>query len=249
MLQIGVITLFPELFAPFTECGIVGRAIRDGRASVRTWNPRDYTHDAYRRVDDRPYGGGPGMVMMAPPLHKAIRSARRDLPEKTPLFYMSPQGKPLRQEAVQQLSEQPSFLILAGRYEGVDERLLEMEVDEEWSVGDYILSGGEPAAMVFIDAVIRLLPGALGHELSSAGDSFAAGLLAHPQYTRPPEFEGRCVPDVLTGGDHAAIKRWRREQALRRTQERRPDLLTAARTPDEAGNTSGGTSDGSSGKM
>lgn len=224
-MRMDVVTLFPGMFAAVTEHGITRRAVEQGILQVGLWNPRDYTHDRHRTVDDRPYGGGPGMVMRMQPLRDAIQAAKAA--EETPaqVIYLSPQGRPLDQDGVRELAQRPRLILVAGRYEGIDERLIEMSVDEEWSVGDFVLSGGELAAMVVMDAVTRLLPGALGHEDSAEQDSFADGLLDCPHYTRPEVFEGRKVPEVLLSGDHQAVARWRRKQALGRTWLRRPELL------------------------
>ena len=231
-MRIAVITLFPEMFAALTDYGVSSRAIDKQLLAIKLWNPRDFTHDRHQTVDDRPYGGGPGMVMMAEPLSSDIAAARAWTSENgkaTRVIYLSPQGQVLKQaDAAAMASEgADNLILLVGRYEGVDERLLQQEVDEEWSIGDYVLSGGELAAMVLLDAVIRLLPGALGHENSAAEDSFVDGLLDCPHYTRPEVYNGQVVPPVLLSGNHAAIKRWRMEQSLRRTQDRRPDLLEA----------------------
>ncbi len=229
-----IVTLFPEMFAAVTDYGVTGRAVRGGLARVACTNPRDFTEDAHRTVDDRPYGGGPGMVMMAEPLARALAAARAAAPAGAPVIYLSPQGRRLDQAGLAELSRHPGLVLLCGRYEGVDERLLEAEVDQEWSIGDYVLSGGELAAMVLVDGLIRLIPGALGHEDSAAGDSFAAGLLDCPHYTRPEVWRGRRVPEVLLSGDHAAIARWRLQQALGRTWLRRPELLAALElTPEQ----------------
>ena len=224
-LRIDVISLFPQMFSAVTEVGVIGRAVQKGILQVETWNPRDYAKDNYRTVDDRPYGGGPGMVMMAEPLRDAIVAARQAEATTAKVIYLSPQGKRLNQQALDTLSGEQRLILLAGRYEGIDERLIETEVDEEWSIGDYVLSGGELPAMVMIDGMARLLPGVLGHEDSAVQDSFVSGLLDCPHYTRPEEFEERAVPAVLTSGDHKAIDRWRLKQALGRTYQRRPDLL------------------------
>jgi tRNA (guanine37-N1)-methyltransferase len=227
-MRFAVVTIFPEMFAALREHGISGRALREGVATLELWNPRDFTSDRHRTVDDRPYGGGPGMVMMAAPLCAAIRAARAGLGAGTRVLYLSPQGRPLRQRRVEEIaSARTPLVLLAGRYEGIDERVIDAEVDEEVSLGDFVLSGGELAAMALMDAVIRLLPGALGHELSAAQDSFADGLLDCPHYTRPELFEGRAAPEVLLSGDHERIRRWRREQAIARTRARRPELLDA----------------------
>ena len=242
VLRIGVVTIFPDLFTGMADCGIIRQALQRGLLDLRTWNPRDYTRDRYRSVDDRPYGGGPGMVMRAPPLAAALRAARRalsglvdDSGNAAPgeprgkagvlSIYLSPQGRVLDQEGVRELAARGPLLLLCGRYEGVDERLLKQEVDEEWSIGDYVLSGGEPAAMVFIDALTRIWPGVLGNAASHQEDSFADGLLDFPQYTRPEDYEGLLVPPVLLSGDHGRIQHWRLRQALKRTWLRRPELL------------------------
>lgn len=228
MLRAAVVTLFPGMFRLLEDYGIIGHALKGGVLELQTWDPRAYTSDAHRTVDDRPYGGGPGMVLMAPPLQQALAAARQWLPAGSPAVYMSPQGRRLDQAGVVELSACAGLLLLAGRYEGVDERLIEAEIDQEWSIGDYVLSGGELAAMVLLDAVVRRLPGVLGNEQSAQQDSFYYGLLDYPQYTRPVRFAGRAVPEVLLSGDHERIRRWRRMQALGRTWERRPDLLQQA---------------------
>ena len=225
-LAINVVTLFPEMFAAVSAYGVTGRAAGSGLLQLSTVNPRDFAPDRQRSVDDRPYGGGPGMVMLAAPLLAAIRAARRRLPGGA-VCYLSPQGRRLRQQDVLDFATRDSFILVAGRYEGVDERVIELEVDEEWSVGDYVLSGGELPAMVLIDAVARCLPGALGNDESAAQDSFFQGLLDCPHYTRPEQVEGRAAPAVLLSGDHQEIRRWRLKQALGRTWKRRPDLLQA----------------------
>ena len=224
-MQVDVVTLFPQMFAALREYGVTGRALERGIAELRLWNPRDFTTDRHRTVDDRPYGGGPGMVMMVEPLRAAIRAARSEGPAERRVVYLSPQGRRLDQQALSEFAAQPGFVLVCGRYEGVDERLVASEVDEEWSIGDYVLSGGELAAMVMIDGAMRLLPDVLGHEDSAGEDSFMAGLLDCPHYTRPVEVDGMRVPDVLLSGDHAAIRRWRLKHALGRTWLRRPDLL------------------------
>ncbi len=224
-MRFDVVTLFPEMFAAVSQYGITGRAMDKGLVELALWNPRDYTHDRHRTVDDRPYGGGPGMLMKIEPLREAIREARRAGPGKGHVIYLSPQGRPLDQQGVRELAQHEQLVLIAGRYEGVDERLIETEVDEEWSIGDYVLSGGELGAMVVIDTVTRLIPGALGHEDSAEQDSFSDGLLDCPHYTRPEQFEELNVPEVLLSGDHAVIARWRMKQALGRTWLRRPELL------------------------
>jgi len=225
--RIDVVTLFPELVRAVTECGITGRAAGNGLLELVTWNPRDFTRDRHRTVDDRPYGGGPGMLMKYEPLRDAIRAARAAAPDGSRVAYLSPQGKRLDQAAVAELTRRPGLILVAGRYEGIDERLIEAEVDEEWSLGDYVLSGGELAAMVIVDCVTRLLPGALGDAASAEQESHVDGLLDCPHYTRPETTEDRTVPGVLLSGDHAAIARWRRKQALGRTWQRRPDMIAA----------------------
>lgn len=224
-MRIDVISLFPPMFEAVTGYGISGRAIDQALLSVQLWNPRDFTTDKHRNVDDRPYGGGPGMVMQATPLTAAIRAARQAAPAGHKVIYLSPQGRRLDHAGVMELATRSGFILLAGRYEGVDERVLDAEVDEEWSIGDYVLSGGELAAMVMIDAVVRQLPGVLGHADSASQDSFVGGLLEYAQYTRPERFEGRKVPEVLLSGDHEQIRRWRLKQALGRTWRKRPDLI------------------------
>lgn len=224
MLRVAVVTIFPEMFDALTGFGVSGRAVREGLIELKCWNPRDYASDRHRSVDDRPYGGGPGMVMSAPPLCAAIRAARGELGAQARVIYLSPQGVALRQQRVEALAQGGPLVLLAGRYEGVDERVIESEVDEEISLGDYVLSGGELPAMVLLDAMIRLLPGALGHDESARQDSFAQGLLDCPHYTRPEVFEGRTVPAVLLSGDHERIRAWRLERSRERTVQRRPDL-------------------------
>lgn len=223
-MRFDVISLFPDLFRILEAQGITGRALGRGIAELHLWNPRDYAQDVHRTVDDRPYGGGPGMVMKVEPLRSAIAEARRAAPESR-VAYLTPQGRPLDQAAIANIAAAPGWILIAGRYEGIDERLVQSHVDEEWSIGDYVLSGGELAAMVVIDAVIRLLPGALGHEDSAEQDSHVNGLLDCPHFTRPEEIDGIRVPGVLLSGDHGAIERWRLQQALGRTWLRRPDLL------------------------
>ena len=223
-MRIDVVTLFPDLFEIATRYGVTGKAVQRGVVELGLWNPRDYTTDRHRSVDDRPYGGGPGMVMMVQPLRDAIRAARSAAPNSK-VVYLSPQGQRLDQAAVREMAGRDGMILVAGRYEGIDQRLIDSGVDEEWSIGDYVLSGGELAAMVVMDAVTRLLPGVLGHDQSAEQDSFTAGLLDHPHYTRPEEIDGMRVPEVLLGGDHALIARWRLKQALGRTWLQRPDLL------------------------
>jgi tRNA (guanine37-N1)-methyltransferase len=225
-MQFDVVTIFPQMFDAVTRWGICGRAVEAGLLSVRLWNPRDFAEDGYRRVDDRPYGGGPGMVMMAGPLRSALNAARAAHGAgDAPVAHLSPQGRRLDHAAVLEMVRRPAMILLCGRYEGIDDRLLESEVDEEWSIGDYVLSGGELAAMV--DAVARQMPGVVGNADSVQDESFANGLLDCGHFTRPPEFMGRRVPEVLLSGDHERIRRWRLKQALGRTWLRRPDLLEA----------------------
>lgn len=224
-MQIALVTLFPEMFSAVGEYGVTGRAIGQGLVTLHYCNPRDYTEDTHRTVDDRPYGGGPGMLMKVDPLQQAIAAARRTAGAGARVIYLSPQGGTLDHAKVVELSGLEGLVLVAGRYEGVDERLIEAEVDEELSIGDYVLSGGELAAMVVVDAVIRQLPGTLGHESSADEDSFADGLLECPHYTRPELYAGRRVPEVLLSGDHEKVRRWRLKQALGRTWERRPELL------------------------
>jgi tRNA (guanine37-N1)-methyltransferase len=238
---IGVISLFPEMFDAITEYGVTGRAIRSGLIEFHKWNPRDFTHDRHRTVDDRPYGGGPGMLMMVQPLRDAINSARKVAEEngrKAKVIYLSPQGRKLDQAGVSELAQDVCLIFIAGRYEGIDERLLSSDIDEEWSVGDYILSGGELPAMNVIDAVARLVPGVLGHKESAEQDSFSNGLLDCPHYTRPEVLttssgDEMSVPKVLLSGNHEHIRLWRQEQSLLRTWTRRPELLTNLALTDE----------------
>ncbi len=237
-LWVGVISLFPERFNAITEYGVTGRAIRNGLIEFHKWNPRDFTHDRHRTVDDRPYGGGPGMLMMIQPLRDAINAAKLAAnvdstsdEDNAKVIYLSPQGRKLDQAGVRELSQHNKLIFIAGRYEGIDERLIESEIDEEWSVGDYILSGGELPAMNVIDAVARFVPGVLGHELSAEQDSFSDGLLDCPHYTRPEVFDdgtpnGKSVPKVLLSGNHEHIRQWRQLKSLERTWTRRPELLT-----------------------
>jgi tRNA (guanine37-N1)-methyltransferase len=233
-MRVDVITLFPEAFQSLVELGVTGRAISDGVVDLRVWNPRSYASDRHNTVDDRPYGGGPGMVMTVEPLRSAIRAVRAAAAPGTPVSLLSPQGRRLDQRGVEELSQRQGLVLLCGRYEGIDERLVALEVDEEWSPGDYVLSGGELAAAVVIDAVTRLLPGVLGHEQSAAQDSFSDGLLDHPHYSRPERVDGLEVPAVLLSGDHGAIRRWRRKQALGRTWLRRPELLDGLELDEES---------------
>ena len=232
-MRIDVVTVFPEMVAALGQSGIIARAVKRGLLVLATWNPRDYAEDARGTVDDRPYGGGPGMVMMAEPLARALEEARAHQRGRFRVIHMTPRGGRLTQSEVNRLADLDGLVLLAGRYEGVDERLIECEVEEEWSLGDYVISGGELAAMVLADAVIRQRPGVLGHRESAAQDSFMAGLLDCPHYTRPAEYRGARVPQVLLGGDHEAIRRWRLQQSLVSTFEKRPDLFRARRMNDE----------------
>ncbi|WP_429497489.1 tRNA (guanosine(37)-N1)-methyltransferase TrmD [Robbsia andropogonis] len=232
-MRFDVLTLFPEMFRALTDWGVTSRAVKKGRYALHTWNPRDFTVDSHRTVDDRPYGGGPGMVMLARPLDAAITAAKaaqqaegRPVPR---VVMLSPQGAPLTHKRVTSLAAESGLVLLCGRYEAVDQRLLDRCVDEEISVGDFVLSGGELPAMALMDAVIRLLPGVLGDAQSAVQDSFVDGLLDCPHYTRPEEYEGVRVPDVLLGGHHAQIVAWRRQRSLSKTRARRPDLIDAAR--------------------
>lgn len=229
MLQFDVVTLFPAMFDAVTESGVTGRARERGLYQFVAWNPRDFTTNVHRTVDDRPYGGGPGMVMMAEPLDKALAAARqRQMSagvDKPRVVHLTPQGRLLDHALVAELAREPGLVLLAGRYEGVDERLIDRQTIEEVSIGDYVLSGGELAAMVLMDSVVRQLPGALGDAESASQDSFVDGLLDHPHYTRPEVYEGAAVPAVLLSGNHAVITRWRMKQSLGRTWQRRPDLL------------------------
>lgn len=233
-MQFDVVTLFPEMFAALTQSGVTRRAFEQERWGLRTWNPRDFTLDRHRTVDDRPYGGGPGMVMLARPLEATINAAKQrqtgmGLPAPRVVF-MSPQGKPLTHERVMQLKGEPGLVLLCGRYEAVDQRLLDRCVDEEISLGDFVLSGGELPAMALMDAVVRQLPGVLGDDASAVEDSFVNGLLDSPHYTRPEVYEGMPVPPVLLGGNHAEIMKWRRQRMLEATASKRPDLLDKARS-------------------
>lgn len=224
-MQFSVITLFPEMLDAVAKYGVVGRAIDNNIVSLRCVNPREFTMDAHRTVDDRPYGGGPGMVMKFEPLSAAIDKARETMPAGTRVICMSPQGVRFDQAAAQRLTALPGMILLAGRYEGIDERLIEAQVDEELSLGDYVLSGGEIAAMAVIDATVRLLPGVLGDDESALQDSFSDGLLDFPHYTRPEMVDGRPAPEILLSGDHAKIRRWRLKQAIGRSYTRRPELV------------------------
>lgn len=232
-LQVGVVSLFPDMFQAITDYGVTRRAVEQQLLQVNTWNPRDFTHDKHRTVDDRPYGGGPGMLMMVEPLRAAIAAAKKGVGDNPRVIYLSPQGKKLDQQGVQYLSQFSSLVLVAGRYEGIDERVIEADIDEEWSIGDFVLSGGELPAMVMIDALARQVPGVLGHQDSAAEDSFVAGLLDCPHYTRPETLDGKKVPSVLLSGNHDKIRQWRLQQALGRTWLRRPELLTDLALTDE----------------
>lgn len=227
-MHFGLVTLFPEMFAALTDWGVTGRAFADGRSRLTAVNPREFASDRHGTVDDRPYGGGPGMVMKAPVLAAAVSDLRERMACAAPVVMLSPQGQRFDAALAAELASLPALVLVAGRYEGIDERFVTRVVDREISVGDYVVSGGELPAMLVMDAVIRLLPGVLGHADSAAEDSHAAGLLDCPHYTRPEDYAGLRVPEVLLSGDHGAVARWRRAQALRRTLARRPDMLTAA---------------------
>lgn len=228
-LKLGVVSLFPEMFDAMTLHGVSGRAVREGIIDIGFWNPRDYATDRHRTVDDRPYGGGPGMLMKVDTLRAAIRDARQSLTSEdgTPpkVIYLSPQGRVLDHEGVRELADHGRLVVVAGRYEGIDERVIEADIDEQWSIGDYVLSGGELPAMVLMDAVSRMVPGVLGHAQSAEEDSFADGLLDCPHYTRPERIDGHDVPAVLLSGNHQEIRKWRLKQSLGRTWQYRPDLL------------------------
>ncbi|PTQ89088.1 tRNA (guanosine(37)-N1)-methyltransferase TrmD [Agitococcus lubricus] len=227
----GIISLFPDMFQAISQYGMTGRAVSQALIRLETWNPRDFTVDNYRRVDERPYGGGPGMVMLIEPLSKAVAAAKARAAElgiDAPVIYLSPQGRQFDERATADLGQHQGLILLCGRYEGIDERFIERWVDAEWSIGDYVLSGGELPAMVMIDAISRRIEGVLGHQQSAEQDSFATGLLDCPHYTRPEVYDGSAVPAVLLSGDHAAIQRWRWRESLKRTLQRRPDLLRTA---------------------
>lgn len=236
-MKFSIVTLFPEMFKAITEHGVTSRAVKNGLIELELVNPRDFTHDVHRTVDDRPYGGGPGMLMLAAPLLAAIGQAKQNLADKgitqAKVVYVSPQGRRFDQHAARSFIKQSGMIFLCGRYEGIDERVIELAVDEEWSIGDYVLSGGELPVMVMIDAMARLLPGVLGHRESATEDSFYEGLLDCPHYTRPENYQGRVVPPVLLSGNHAAIRRWRLKQSLGRTWQRRPDLLEGKQLTSE----------------
>ncbi|MCZ4336229.1 tRNA (guanosine(37)-N1)-methyltransferase TrmD [Shewanella colwelliana] len=230
---LGVVTLFPEMFRAVTDFGVTGRAVSNGLLELQTWNPRDFTHDKHRTVDDRPYGGGPGMLMMVQPLRDAIHAAKAAAGDKAKVIYLSPQGRKLTQQGVEELAKSESLILVCGRYEGIDERIIQAEVDEEWSIGDYVLSGGELPAMTLIDSVSRLVPGVLGKQASAEQDSFSDGLLDCPHYTRPESLDGIDVPAVLLSGNHEHIRRWRLQQSLGRTLLRRPELFENLALTDE----------------
>lgn len=233
---IGIISLFPEMFKAITEYGVTGRAVKQNLLQVECWNPRDFTFDKHKTVDDRPYGGGPGMLMMVQPLRDAIRAAKSTACKQggeVKVIYLSPQGRKLDQAGVEELSKNQNLILVCGRYEGIDERLIQTEIDEEWSIGDYVLTGGELPAMTLIDAVARFIPGVLGKQASALEDSFAEGLLDCPHYTRPEVLDGLEVPPVLMSGHHEQIRKWRLEQSLERTWLRRPELLDSLALTDE----------------
>ena len=232
-MRIGVVSLFPQMFDAITQYGVTSRAVKQKKLILDYWNPRDFTQDRHETVDDRPYGGGPGMVMKVEPLRQAIYTAKQKLGDETKVICLSPQGRRLDQQGLLELAARDAMILVAGRYEGIDERLIEKEIDEEWSIGDYVLSGGELAAMVMVDGMARLLPGVLGDEESAKQDSFMAGLLDHPHYTRPENLAEQAVPSILLGGDHKAIRKWRLKQSIGRTWLRRPDLLAVMTLDDE----------------
>ncbi|MBT5155985.1 MAG: tRNA (guanosine(37)-N1)-methyltransferase TrmD [Gammaproteobacteria bacterium] len=230
---IGVVSLFPEMFKAVTDYGISRRAVEKGLLALEVWNPREFTEDKHRTVDDKPYGGGPGMLMKVQPLKDAINAAKNKAQGQCPVIYLSPQGKPLDQADLARLAMLPEVILVAGRYEGIDERLIESVIDMEVSIGDFVASGGELPAMLLIDGVTRLLPGAVGDAESVEQDSFSNGLLDYPQYTRPETEDGLTVPEVLMSGDHGQIARWRKMQSLGRTYKKRPDLITARTLTEE----------------
>lgn len=230
---IGIISLFPEMFKAITEFGVTGRAVKHELLKVQCWNPRDFAQDKHKTVDDRPYGGGPGMLMMVQPLRDAIRSAKSAAGKGAKVLYLSPQGRKLDQSGVIELAANEKLILVCGRYEGIDERLIETEIDEEWSIGDYVLTGGELPAMTLIDAVARFIPGVLGKQVSADEDSFVGGLLDCPHYTRPEMLDGLTVPHVLMSGNHEEIRKWRLFQSLQRTWLRRPELLENLALTDE----------------
>ncbi|MEI7795837.1 MAG: tRNA (guanosine(37)-N1)-methyltransferase TrmD [Methylococcaceae bacterium] len=224
-MRFDVITLFPEMVKQSAACGVTGKAIENEIVTLNVWNPRDYTQDRHKTVDDRPFGGGQGMVMKYQPLHDAVTVAKINAQNDCKVVYLSPQGKPLTQALLSEVSQLSQLILVAGRYEGVDERFIQHDCDEEWSLGDYVISGGELAALIVIDAVTRLLPNVLGNQQSALQDSHSDGLLDYPQFTRPEMVDKNAVPDVLLSGHHADIERWRMKQALGRTWQKRPDLL------------------------
>jgi len=232
-MDIGVISLFPELTDTMVSYGVLGRAVDRGQVKVNCVNPRDFTEDRHQTVDDRPYGGGPGMVLKVEPVRDAIEAARAELPKGSPVIFLGPQGRKFDQKVAVELSALPGMILVAGRYEGFDERLVESVCDDEISLGDFVLSGGEVAALAIIDSVVRLMPGVLGDDASAEQDSFSDGLLDCPHYTRPEEFEGKTVPAVLLNGNHEEIRRWRLKQSLGRTWARRPELLETRQLTDE----------------
>ncbi|SNC58557.1 tRNA (guanosine(37)-N1)-methyltransferase TrmD [Sodalis endosymbiont of Henestaris halophilus] len=230
---IGVISIFPKMFRSISDYGVTGKAVKNGLLNLQYWNPRAFTHDHHFTVDDRPYGGGPGMLMMVQPLRDSIYEAKNKMGKESKVIYLSPQGRKLDQQGVSELVANPKMILVCGRYEGVDERLIETVIDEEWSMGDYVLSCGELAAMALIDSVSRLIPGVLGHEQSAMEDSFVKRLLDHPHYTRPKVLDGMKVPPVLLSGNHAKIRRWRLKQSLGNTWLKRPELLASLTLTNE----------------
>ena len=231
-MRIDIITLFPQMFDALTDYGVVGKAVQREILSLNYWNPRDYAENKHNRVDDRPFGGGPGMLMQYLPLQKTLEAAKQNNPD-SPVIYLSPQGRQLDQNGLRELSQHKGLILINGRYEGVDERFIESYVDQEWAIGDYVISGGELASMVMIDGVSRLLPDVLGHEDSADQDSHSNGLLDCPHYTRPEMIDGKSVPPVLMSGNHKAIENWRLKQSIGRTYQRRPDLLQKLNLSDE----------------
>jgi tRNA (guanine37-N1)-methyltransferase len=231
-LHVAVVTLFPEMFQAVHDYGVTGRAVKKDLLKITSYNPRDYAEDVHRTVDDRPYGGGPGMVMMVRPLQQAIAVAKQTH-TAAKVIYLSPEGKRLEQSSVSALALEQELILVSGRYEGVDQRLIDSEIDEEWSIGDYVVSGGELPAMILIDAMARTLPGVLGHDDSASQDSFVNGLLDYPHYTRPEELDGIRVPQVLMSGDHEKIRRWRLKQSLGRTWQKRPELIQNLQLDEE----------------
>jgi len=233
---LGVISLFPDMFRAITEHGVTGRAVKQQLLEFHCWNPRDFTTDKHKTVDDRPYGGGPGMLMMVEPLRQAIHAAKaaaEQAGQEAKVIYLSPQGRKLEQSGVKELAQNQALILVAGRYEGIDERIIKTEIDEEWSIGDYVLTGGELPAMTLIDAVVRFVPGVLGHAASAEQDSFSDGLLDCPHYTRPEMLGDLAVPPVLLSGNHEKIRQWRLMQSLGRTWERRPELINNLALTDE----------------